>query len=217
MRQYLIYLFCITGLYACNSPGSEKLAPGTIPIYWVENLEGDFSFREKWEYPESVYKNRFAQLSCDGICPPEIDAMKDEEGRIYEDSLSAFYKLVDTTHQFFTIECEARVYEWSGTNFITATKINADTIICVTQNSISTHSRLRLTISGNTCTPKVEYFPIAGPSVSELYHCLRGYIRIEKPSWKKGILKADFYFLFDKIVWENQKMYWKGRIYTDLS
>ena len=46
-------------------------------------------------------------LICDGLCPQEIDKMKYENGKIYEDSLESFYKLIDTTHIFHSIESDA--------------------------------------------------------------------------------------------------------------
>lgn len=68
-----------------------------IKIQWVDDLKGDFSFRTKWSYPEGIYKNKFGQLSCDGFCPEGTESLKDNEGRIYTDSLTKFYQLVDTT------------------------------------------------------------------------------------------------------------------------
>jgi hypothetical protein len=119
------------GLISCGLTlyKNEKVKSGEIDIRWAKNLTGDFSFMKNWDYPEGVYKNEFGQLSCDGVCPPEIDRMKDDNGKIYEDSLNAFYKLVDTTHQFHSINSDAWTYEWAGTNFATAKRINADTIV----------------------------------------------------------------------------------------
>ena len=77
-------------LWGQNTKGTVKSTATPILIKWVENLAGDFSFIKKWSYPEGVYKNEYGQLSCDGLCPPEIDAMKDSTGRIYADSLRAF-------------------------------------------------------------------------------------------------------------------------------
>lgn len=46
----------------------------------------------------------------------------DTQGRIYDDSLTKFYALVDTTHRYFTLEGTARVYELGTCNFAFATK-----------------------------------------------------------------------------------------------
>lgn len=92
-------------------------------MVWREHLSDDFSFIEQWDYTEGVYQNEFGQLTCDGLCPPETDGMKDEKGMILVDSLTAFYQLVDTMHQFHTIQSDAWCYEWAGTNFATALKL----------------------------------------------------------------------------------------------
>ena len=87
-----------------------------IKIQWVDNLPGDFSFSKKWDYPEGIYKNEFGQLSCDGICQEEVYAMMDSAGKIYKDSLAAFYKIVDTAHQYHSIKADAWCYEYAGTD-----------------------------------------------------------------------------------------------------
>jgi hypothetical protein len=93
-----------------------------IRIKWVANLNGNFSFRHKWEYPEGVFRNKYGQISCDGFCPDEIESMMDKNGKIIRDSLKAFYKLVDTAHIPYSISSSAWCYEWSGTEFIDAIK-----------------------------------------------------------------------------------------------
>jgi hypothetical protein len=103
--------------------GQKTRHAGTVPIIpvkveWVKNLEGDFSFSHNWSYPFSVYLNEHGQLSCDGLCPPESDLMQDSTGRIYDDSLASFYKLIDNTHQFHTIECVAYCYNSGMVNFM---------------------------------------------------------------------------------------------------
>jgi hypothetical protein len=54
-----------------------------VNLNLVDSLDDDFSFTEKWDYPEGVYINQWRQLSCDGICPMEIDRMKDDQGRVF--------------------------------------------------------------------------------------------------------------------------------------
>ena len=85
LKSIVLILTCLTILSF-----TKKDETKWISIKWVDNIENDFSFKERWSYPEGVYKNKFGQLSCDGICPPEIDQMKNEEGKIYPDSLKAF-------------------------------------------------------------------------------------------------------------------------------
>lgn len=192
---------------------NEKVKSREIEITWVENLTGDFSFIENWDYPEGVYKNDFGQLSCDGLCPPEIDRMKDEKGQIYKDSLNVFYNLVDTTHQFHSIQSDAWTYEWAGTNFATVIRINTDTTICFTHNNAGTHSSLNLTITKDKCIPTIELNSVT-PRGRIIYYCKSGQIKIDKSFWEKGIFKADFDFVFDHTENPDEAMYWKGKIYA---
>ncbi|MBK8807837.1 MAG: hypothetical protein IPO21_14785 [Bacteroidales bacterium] len=184
-----------------------------IKIQWIDNLTGDFDFRTKWSYPEDVYRNKYGQLSCDGFCPKETESMKDSDGKINPDSLIRFYRLVDTTHQFHSISCEAWCYEWSGTYFITAKQTNKNQIICSTQTNAGTHCSLIFEINYDTCIPRIELNPISAPGL-KTYFCKGGFIKIDRDSWAKGILKAEFNFDFNNKDEPDQKMFWKGKIYT---
>jgi hypothetical protein len=213
MKNAIILLFIL--LISCGSTSTRKLNSGEISIKWVDNLTGDFSFKDNWSYLEGIYRNEFGQLSCDGLCPPEIDEMKDENGKIYEDSLESFYKLVDTTHLFHSIESEAWTYEWAGTDYIIVERKNKDTVVCFTKNNAATHSCLHLIITKNTVTPTIIINSITSNSDTKTYTCKCGKMLIDKELWKQGILKARFDFEFYHNENSN-KMYWKGNIYAEI-
>ncbi|HEU4496717.1 MAG TPA: hypothetical protein VFR70_06665 [Flavobacterium sp.] len=219
MAKHAASIFLGAGLISCgpNLEKNEKARSGEIEISWIGDLAGDFSFTKNWDYPEGIYKNNFGQLSCSGLCPPETAKMQDENGKIYEDSLEAFYKLVDTTHQFHSIQSDAWAYEWAGTDFATATKIHPDTTVCFTHASAATHSNLILTIAKDKCIPVIELNSAAGPAETKRYTCKSGQIEIEMKSWKKGILKASFGFVFNHAENPSRPMYWKGKIYTHVN
>ena len=195
--------------------GKKKLNSEEIPLKWVDNLTGDFSFKDSWSYPEGVYRNKFGQLSCDGLCPPEIYNMIDENGKIYEDSLASFYQLVDTTHLFHSIKSDACTYEWAGTDYVIVERINKDTTVCFTLNNSATHSSLNLIITENTVKPTIVLIGIVSEN-DVTYHCKSGQMVIDKKLWDKGILKAifDFNFGYDENL--NEQMYWKGNIYAEV-
>ncbi len=211
--KLLLYFLLIVGAIACDS--TNKLKPGQIPITWQDSIAGDFSFKEQWDYAERVYKNEFGQLSCDGLCPSEIDNMKDENGKIYNDSLQAFYKLIDTTHQSHSIQSDATTYEWTGTDFITIEKHGNDSIVCYTQTNSATHSSLNLIISKNIVTPSISFTSIATTG-TETYLCNGGQIAIDQNLWHKGIMKATFNITFNHKKKSNKPMYWKGKIYAKI-
>ena len=74
MRNIITFIALL--LFVSFSYGQTKSAlskNGSIPIKikWVQNLKGDFSFKNKWSYPEGVDKNKYGQLICDGLCSSE--------------------------------------------------------------------------------------------------------------------------------------------------
>ncbi|KAF2330936.1 hypothetical protein [Flavobacterium nitrogenifigens] len=216
MLKFFISAFLIIFFFSGNS-AIEKNENLEIKINWQENVSGDFSFTKNWDYPEGVYRNDFGQLSCDGFCPPETDRMKDENGRIFKDSLARFYQLVDTTHLFHSIKSKTNSYEWSGTNFITVKKIGRDTLYCSTDNNAATHSSLILKIIKNKCIPEIELNSISGSAKKQIYVCKKGDIKIDKILWNNGILKAKFDLIFEHPENPNKPLFWKGKILTQIN
>ncbi len=197
-------------LLGCNCFAQNNYS---IVIDWVDKVEGDFSFTNKWSYPEGVYLNEFNQLSCDGLCPLEVDDMKDGRGRIFLDSLKSFYTLVDTTHRVHTINCQAHCWEWAGTDFIECRKQKGDTIDCFTLCNASTHSSLVLQIATPNCLPQIELTGIisGGDLISK---CTGGFIKIDKGLWERSVMKAIFNFEFEGTDNEKKPFYWEGSIYA---
>lgn len=211
----IVILFLSSFLSGQNMNGTVTTASIPIPVKWVDNLPGDFSFANNWSYPEGVYKNEFGQISCDGLCPTEIDVMKDSTGRIYEDSLHAYYEIIDTTHQIHSIQCEAWCYEWAGSDFIEVSRKSDDSINCFTLTGIDTHCSLNIDIIKNTCYAVIDLKSIEQCGDTK-YYCTNGYITINKILWKEGILKAEFSFNFEHIENPNKPIYWKGKIYAKI-
>jgi hypothetical protein len=218
MKNLLKCTWLVIWLFSCEEKRerSENIESGEVKVAWKENFSGDFSFKDNWSYPEGVYKNEFGQLSCDGLCPPEIDRMKAKNGMIIKDSLKAFYQLVDTTHQFYSTQSDAWCYEWAGTNFAVAKKINEDKVICFTQNNAGTHSSLNLIILKNKCIPTIKLNSVSFPNETKTYTFKSGKIEIDNNLWNKGILKANFDFIFNHPEDPTKSMFWKGKIYTKI-
>jgi hypothetical protein len=217
MRKIAYFLLATIGLISCRQITDRKSTKdiGEIHIEWTENLTGDFSFKENWSYPEGVYINEFGQLSCEGLCPSETEGMQDKNGKIFDDSLDAFYKLIDTTHQYYSIMNEAWCYEWAGTNFITVEKTGYESYNCYTHNNAGTHSSLNLKILNDECSPTIEMKSI-NKSGLKTYNCNGGQIKIDKNLWKKGIMKAEFNFTFNHVENPSKPMFWKGKIFAKI-
>ncbi|MEO7489014.1 MAG: hypothetical protein ABIU77_18020 [Ferruginibacter sp.] len=210
-----LILFCSLLLTASSSFAQNKNAATAIKIKWASSIQGDFSFVNKWSYPEGVERNEYGQLSCDGFCAPEAYAMMDSTGKILKDSLAAFYKILDTSHQSHSIYCKAWCYEWAGTDFIEAIHKSADTVYCYTLLNAATHCSLKLNIIGDNCFAVIDLTSIFKGGNTR-YACTNGYITVDKNLWKKGIMKAVFNFNFEHKENRKKPIYWKGKILTKI-
>ncbi|MBK7882767.1 MAG: hypothetical protein IPJ81_02230 [Chitinophagaceae bacterium] len=214
MKYLLIVLFAFSQLQTI----AQDKTGAKIKIQWVDNLPGDFSFAKKWSYPENVFKNEFGQLVCDGFCSEELDKMRDSAGRIYEDSLHAYYKLLDTTHQFHTLKADAWCYEYAGTNFIECSKDwDTNELDCSTLSNAGTHCNLLLEsdMQQKYFYPVVMLNSINGRTT--FFQCSSGTIKIDKKSLKKGILKAVFDFKFINTIDKSKPIFWKGKILSPIA
>lgn len=201
------FFYCFIAIVAISCSKQDG-----INIEWVDSLPGDYSFTKKWNYNDNIFRNQFGQLVCDGLCPEELANMRDEEGRIYEDSLHRYYQLVDTSHIYHTIECEAQCYEWAGTNNIITIPTVKNGIKAYTLCNPATHSSLKLNIIDNKCFAEIELSSIT-PSGQQIFPCNDGYIRIDKKLWKEGIIKAEFDLSFENTLQPQDSLWWKGKIY----
>ncbi len=212
IKQVLTFSFVLLlfpSLWAQSD--SLETEPVRIQVLLKDVSGGDFGFQDEWSYPIGVYWNKWGQLSCDGICPPEIDRMKGEGGRIYDDSLTAFYNIVDTTHLPHTIKCEASMYEFAGTNFINFQKTE-NGVIGTTTTDPATHSTLSLVIENQMCTAWVDFNSI-NPEVGEhRFELLQGRILLDKSSFENGIIKGSFDFRFVNHLDSAVPLFWRGTI-----
>jgi len=219
MRLIIFALLVIRlSMFSFNSPKEETKISNSllkIKIKWVDNLEGNFEFRHLWSYPEGIYKNRFGQLSCDGLCPMRIDAMKDKNGRIYDDSLTSFYQLIDTSHQYFTLNSQAQMYEWAGTNFVHFTNWKDGEVTGQSLNNIATHSSLYFKIKNDSCIAKVNFNSITDRGRYTFY-LGGGHVKIDRNLWQKDTIKSSFNLIFINTLDPNYPLYWKGKIYSPI-
>jgi hypothetical protein len=212
--HYLHLLLPLIYIYGCgdhkmNNSNLEQKSKA-IKISWISALKGNFSFTQQWSYPEGIYKSEMGEVKCDGFCPESINKMMDENGAILKDSITAYYKLIDTSHIQSSIQCDAWCYEYAGTNTVNVIK-NKDTIECYTQQNVATHCSLKLQIINNNCVPTIELTSIA-PNGNKIYTCKGGEIKIDNTAFQKDTLKATFDFTFDHPENPKQPMYWKGMI-----
>lgn len=191
-----------------------------VDFVWGDSIDANFSFTEEWDYPEGVYLNQWGQLSCDGFCPMEIDRMKDEQGQIFNDSLSAFYSIIDTTHRYFTHEGIVRTFEYGECNHALAKELNGK-IHVQTEVNVSTHTSLHIVFDSEV---KLEtefkiYLIYNGIRNTKpiVYLAQSGTLEISKKMFKEGIIKMSFDLKFDDISNNPEfEQTWKGKILIDL-
>jgi len=211
IRYLLLPVFVVFLNSVSAQPQTDQVKD--VPVSWTENLAGDFSFKDQWAYSEGIYRNEAGQLTCDGLCPPGADLMKDSYGNIFKDSLAAFYKLVDTTHFFYSLQSETNCNEWAGSNYINVSGSIADTVNCHTLQNTATHCSLELMITKGKCYALVRLNSVAGND-GELYYCTGGNIRIDREAWEQGFMKAVFDLSFSSMPKEGEPLRWKGTIYA---
>lgn len=183
-----------------------------VKIQWVESISGDFSFTQNWDYRLGVGLKSDGRPGCadGGMCPQRCYNMLDTNGIVFPDSAEIFYQLLDTTHWSHSVQCEAWCYEWAGTNYLKAIRINEDSITCFTACGIATHCSLQLGLSGDNCDATIDLNSIRSNG-SAIFFCTEGFIKIDKNMWLKGILKAEFSFQFDHPNDPSRPVYWMGK------
>jgi hypothetical protein len=214
--KYILLSFLFALGSSCQTNQKKDSSQHRIKIEWVEKVEGDFSFKEKWSYPEYVYKNRHGQISCDGYCPPRAEKMKGPNGKIYQDSLTEFYKIIDTTHIFHSIQSEANVYENTVYDHFEFKKMDNGTLKGKTVNTVSGYSHLHIKLKNDSCYAWNEYNSIFDGG-NHLFYANEGRILIDKSLYKQGIVKADFDFRFTNTLEVDEELSWKGKIYSKIS
>ena len=178
-------------IFGFSSDKQLSIKGQKIQIDWSDSIPGDFSFTKKWSYLLGVEMKSDGRAGwADGSFAPErCYSMLDSNRIVLNDSAEIFYQLLDTTHQFHTIQCEAWCYEWLGTNFITVNKSNTDTFECFTHLNMATHRSLHLIIIKNICYPTIELRSITEREIIT-YQCNGGQIQIDRNLWNEGIMKG---------------------------
>jgi len=99
-------IFIIPILLSCANSNKEFSSIKTtdtngfsIPISWFNELKGDFSFTNNWEYADGIELNDYQQIIC-WKCPPRAQKILDKRRKVPTDSLAVFYSLIDSTRHY---------------------------------------------------------------------------------------------------------------------
>ncbi len=205
--NYLLLLFIALDLTSQVTHGITTLDNIKVKIQWTQKLEDDFSFNNKWSYPEGVYRNKWGQLSCDGFCPEEAYKLMTDSGKVYEDSLESFYNIIDTSHLHYSLSSKTNSIGYSNSDFISFRIDSEEKILGASQTNASGYSRLFIELSEDSCTAWIEYRSIYNTDI-ELFRLVKGSIKIDQSSYERGIIRGVFDFVF------TENYYWEGKIYS---
>lgn len=206
MLRCLAYIL----LFVLTTSGAS--AQKFIPITWVESIKDDFSFTQQWEYPEGVYVNQYGQVDYDYADEFEPADMKELDGKVIIDSMGAFYKYVDTTHKYHTMQSQANFSEWAGSNYVFADRVDKDFVKCYAPYNVASHCELRFVLADSICQAVVTLHSVTDTIIE--YKANGGYFIIEKPAYDKRILKAKYYLAFTDA---DKPRYWQGLIYVPMT
>ena len=92
-----------------ESPEQSVDSSKPFKIKWVNNLKDDFAFAQNWDYTLGVAIQIDGKAGCadGGFCPQECYEMMDNNRVIFPDTAERFYQLLDTSHRYYTMSCEA--------------------------------------------------------------------------------------------------------------
>ena len=183
-------------------------------------MDDDFSFTEEWDYPEGVYLNQWGQLSCEGLCPMEIERMKDDQGRIFNDSLAAFYEIIDTTHRFYSHQGIVRTFEYGECNYANAKVLNGK-IHVQTEVNAATHTSLHIVFdteekSATECKIYLIYNSIR-PVKPVVFRVRSGMLEISREKFEEGLVQMSFDLEFEEVSNNPEfEQSWNGLILVEL-
>ncbi len=189
----------------------------TASLQYVDLSQEDVSFSNEWSYPEGIFVNEYGQVSCDGLCPPEIYQMK-ISGKIIKDSLERFYELVDTSHQYHSMKAEVSCYEYGYAPFMKVVQQKDGTLILESAMNVATHCYLHIEIKDGIVKAVVILNSITNRPDGKTVFKLKdgGSIKIDQKVIKKGYLKAKFDLEFENHLEESKPIFWKGLVYSEI-
>lgn len=207
-----IALLLLPVTFTINYSFLEKPSDVVIPISWFNGLKGNFSFAQKWSFAENVGLNDAQQIACINNCSKQIEAMTERNGLIKSDSLDAYYKIIDSTRHYHTIESRCTIDGWKPTNFIKIKKYGDFAIEGHTITDSVSKCSLCFRISNDQLTAWV-YKKMDGGG-TKIIRANGGKIFLDELAFSKGFFKATFSFTFDKEVNSFKALFWSGKIYS---
>ena len=189
--------------------------------YVVEvDCELDSAFTKGWKYEEGIFVNKWGQLSCDGFCPREIDFMKGDQGRIFDDSLSSFYSFVDTTHRHFTLERNNEPYDYAEAHYIIVEKQDGK-LFLRSELNMGLNTRIQMEFDPTSkddvnFQAYLIYYSLSDQAPRK-FELLSGDVEFCQEAYNEGFLQLKFDLDFETDEWSKEKFQkWDGKIFVAL-
>lgn len=184
----------------------------SISISWFQELKGDFSFANEWEYAEGIKINDYQQIIC-SKCPLRAEKMLDKRRKISSDSINVFYDLIDSTRHYYSLNSRSTLTNLKENRFVMIKKYGDFTIEGVTKNQDGINCSLFFRIKDDLITSWIYIKKTEG---TKIYKLKEGKFFADKSAYDSGILKANFSFVYES---ENslKPIYWSGKIHSKIS
>ena len=184
------------------------------------DCELDSASTRGWEYQEGIFTNKWGQLSCDGFCPREIDLMKNDQGRIFDDSLTAFYSYIDTTHRHFTLERSNEPYEYGQAHYMITEKRDGKLFLRSEMNlALNTSIHIEFDPSPENSFKLKTYliYYSLSDQPPRTFNLLSGQVEFCEQAYNEGFLQLKFDLNFETEQWSKEKFQnWNGKIFIAL-
>lgn len=208
---FITLLSCEIGKRGFSGMEEKETKGYLIPISWFDELRGDFSFSNKWKFTDGIYLNDYQQIIC-WKCPPRPDKMLDKRRKIIADSMAIFYKLIDSTRHYFSLDSRSTLTDMNGNHFISVKKYGEFTLEGFTNNNDGVNCSFFFRIKDDFID---SWIYVKDNSKTKIYYLKEGKFFADKKAFEKEILKAKFSFIYQS---ENgfKPLYWSGKIYAKI-
>jgi hypothetical protein len=129
--------------------------------------------------------------------------------------MDVFYKEVDSTRHYFSLESRCTAKGWEDTKFVSVRKYGGFIIEGETLNNGNSKLNLFFRIKDDFVTSWIYYKPDG--SESRIFALKEGKFFVDKNAFDKGILKAKFSFVYYNPENSLKALYWSGKMNSKIS
>lgn len=211
MLIFLILVSCAVGDQDYANFKTTETQSFSVPVSWFLELKGDYAFSNKWEYASGIEINDYQQIIC-WDCPPRAQKMLDRRKKIIADSMNVFYTLIDSSRHYFSLNSRSTLTNMKNNNYLSVKKYGDFTLEGFVKSADSVNCSLFFRLKDDFVT---SWAYVKNNGVTRIYTLQEGKFFADKSEFQKGILKANFSFVYDS---DNsfKALYWSGRIYAKI-